>query len=113
VIFVKEFPEFIRNLPGVDVPFPGVSGHLLQGDNQQVAFLQFAHDVDVPEHHHNAQWELVVDGMVELKKGGETVIYRAGDSFYIPAGTPHGARVHAGYKAIVFFDQADRYQTKG
>jgi quercetin dioxygenase-like cupin family protein len=112
VIVVKEFPEFIRNLPEVDVPFPGVSGHLLQGTGQQVAFLQFAEEVDVPEHHHNAQWELVVDGMVELRMGGESRTYRAGDSFYIPAGTPHGAKVHAGYRAVVFFDQADRYRSK-
>lgn len=109
---MTDFPQFIRNLPGVDVPFAGVSGHLLQGETQQVAFLRFETDVDVPEHNHNAQWELVVAGEVELRIGGNTTTYRAGDSFYIPAGEPHGALVHAGYRAVIFFDQADRYRTK-
>jgi quercetin dioxygenase-like cupin family protein len=109
---VADFPQFIRDLPAVDVPFPGVEGYLMQGENQQVAFLEFETDADVPEHSHNAQWELVIDGQVDLRMGGETTTYRAGDSFYIPAGEAHGALVHAGYRAVVFFDQADRYQTK-
>ena len=109
---VTDFPKFIRDLPAVDVPFAGVSGYLLQGENQQVAFLQFETDADVPGHSHNAQWELVIGGEVELRMGGKTSTYRAGDSFYIPAGETHGATVHAGYRSIVFFDQADRYKTK-
>lgn len=109
---MKEFPQFIRGLPAVDVPFQGVSGHLLQGNNHQVAFLQFETDVEVPEHSHNAQWELVMDGEVALRREGITETYRAGDSFYIPAGQEHGASVKAGYKAVIFFDQMDRYQTK-
>jgi quercetin dioxygenase-like cupin family protein len=112
VIIVADFPQFIRDLPAVDVPFPGVEGYLMQGENQQVAFLEFETDADVPDHSHNAQWELVIDGQVDLRMGGETTTYRAGDSFYIPAGEAHGALVHAGYRAVVFFDQADRYQTK-
>ena len=109
---MTDFPQFIRDLPAVDVPFPGITGYLMQGENQQVAFLQVETDVDVPEHSHNAQWELVIDGEVELRMGGKTTTYRAGDSFYIPVGETHGAKVHAGYRAIVFFDQADRYNTK-
>lgn len=109
---MKDFPPFIRALPAVDVPFEGVTGHLLQGESQQVAFLQFETDAEVPEHSHNAQWELVIAGEVDLTLGGRTATYRAGDSFYIPAGEPHGARVHAGYRSVVFFDQADRYRTR-
>jgi quercetin dioxygenase-like cupin family protein len=113
VIVVTDFPQFIRGLPAVDVPFEGVSGHLLQGDRHQVVFLQFETDANVPEHSHNAQWELVIDGEVTLRRGGRTETYRAGDAFYIPSGEEHGAMVKAGYRAVVFFDQADRYGTKG
>jgi quercetin dioxygenase-like cupin family protein len=109
---MTEFPQFIRELPAVEVPFPGVSGHLLQGRTQQVAFLRFEDDVEVPEHSHNAQWELVIAGEVRLRMGAETKTYRAGDSFYIPAGEAHGASVRAGYRSIVFFDQADRYRAR-
>lgn len=109
---MPDFPQFIRDLPAIDVPLPGVSGHLLQGATQQVAFLRFEDDCEVPEHSHNAQWELVVAGRVDLTVEGRTQTHRAGDSFYIPAGTAHGAKVYAGYRSVVFFDQADRYGTK-
>jgi quercetin dioxygenase-like cupin family protein len=112
VIDVTDFPEFIRNLPAVDIPVDGVSGYLLQSETQQVAFLQFEKDAEIPEHSHNAQWELVVAGEVELRMEGKKLRQRAGDSFYIPAGVEHGATVRAGYRSIVFFDQADRYQAK-
>ena len=35
--------------------------------------------------------------------------YLAGDNFHIPAGQPHGATVHAGYKALIIFDEPHRY----
>ncbi len=111
-MLVTDFPQFIRGLPAIDVPFDGVSGFLLQGDSQQVAFLEFDHDTEVPEHSHNAQWELVINGEVELRMGGRTITCRTGQSFFVPAGEKHGATVRAGYRSIIFFDQADRYQTR-
>ena len=106
---MDDFPEFIARLPELDISLEGVSGHLLQGQNQQVAFVRFQNEIDVPEHSHKAQWELVVAGEVRLRVHGEEKIYRAGESFYIPEGIVHGALVGAGYKAIIIFDQADRY----
>jgi quercetin dioxygenase-like cupin family protein len=109
---MDEFPEFIRALPEVDVPIDGVTGHLLQGKRHQVAFIAFDRDTVVPRHSHRAQWELVVAGEVVLEAAGEERTYSAGDSFYLPEGVEHGARVRAGYRAVVFFDQADRYAVK-
>ena len=109
---VKDFPGFIRTLPELDLPFSGASGHLLQGSNQQVAFARFDEDVEVPEHSHRAQWELVIAGEVALTIEGVETVYRTGESFYIPEGVPHAGRVRAGYRAIIFFDQADRYRSK-
>lgn len=109
---MKQFPEFIQTLPEVHLPFDGVSGWLMQGDTQQVVFLACHQSTDVPDHSHRSQWELVIDGEVELRIGGEAKTHRAGDSFYIPEGVEHGATIQAGYKAIVFFDQADRYSAK-
>ena len=62
-----EFPEFICNLPEVDINLAGVSGHVLQGKRQQAVFLRFDQDVEVPEHSHRAQWELVLAGEVRLR----------------------------------------------
>ena len=109
---MKQFPEFIQALPEVDLPFDGVSGWLLQGDTRQVVFLECHKLTDVPAHSHRSQWELVVDGEVELRMEGNAQTFRAGDSFYIPEGIEHGATIQPGYKAIIFFDQTDRYQAK-
>jgi len=109
---LTDFPEFIRGLPQLDLPFDGASGHVLQGESQQVAFIHFDHEAEVPEHSHAAQWEFVVDGEVELRMDGKKTRYRAGDRFYLPAGAEHGATVGAGYRAVIFFDQPDRYKTK-
>ena len=109
---MHEFPDFIAALPELDLPFEGVSGHVLQGERQQVAFLSFAQDLSVPEHSHRAQWELVLAGAVTLRMQGTERTYRRGDSFYIPEGVMRGADVEACYRAIIFFDQADRFRAK-
>lgn len=109
---MEDFPQFIRELPEVDIPIDGVSGYILQGKDEQVAFLEFEVDAEIPEHSHHAQWELVVAGEVKLRMADEGRICTAGDSFFIPAGVVHSATVRAGYRSVVFFDQADRYRTK-
>jgi quercetin dioxygenase-like cupin family protein len=109
---VFEFPEFLTRLPELDIDLPGVSGHILQGKAQQVAFVRFAQDTHVPDHSHAAQWEMVIEGEVDLTLEGEKRTYRAGESVYIPAGAVHAGDVKAGYRAVIFFDQADRYKTK-
>jgi quercetin dioxygenase-like cupin family protein len=111
-ITMHDFPEFITKLPELDMPLEGVSGHLLQGDTQQVTFVRFDKDVEVPAHSHRAQWELVIAGEVKLTMKGEERTYRQGESFYVPEGIEHSGNVRAGYRAIIFFDQVDRYQAK-
>ncbi|MGD8395713.1 MAG: cupin domain-containing protein [Candidatus Eiseniibacteriota bacterium] len=109
---MDRFPPFVEDLPEIDFPFEGVSGHLLQGEQQQVAFVHFAARTDVPPHRHRAQWEIVVAGELHLTVDGETRTHRPGETFYIPAWVEHGAVVEAGYQAIIIFDQPDRYATK-
>lgn len=109
---MQDFPEFIRALPELDLPFEGVTGYLLQGEAQQVAFVHFEGDTSVPKHSHRAQWEMVISGEVCLEMEGEKRVLSSGDSFYVPAGVEHGAEVRAGYRAVIFFDQADRYAAK-
>ena len=109
---MPDFPEFIRHLPQLEIPISGVTGNLLQGQNQQVAFVHFAADTVVPAHSHSAQWELVIDGQVRLRLAGEEKLFISGESFYIPAGVEHGATVNAGYRAVVFFDEPSRYTSK-
>jgi quercetin dioxygenase-like cupin family protein len=107
------FPDFIRSLPEIDLPLPGVTGWLVQGEGQQVVFVEFLETVEVPDHSHEDQWEMPVEGTVELRReGGEAEVHTAGEPFFIPAGQVHGATVHAGYRAFIAFDAPDRYEVK-
>jgi quercetin dioxygenase-like cupin family protein len=109
---MRDFPEFITRLPELDLPFEGVWGHLLQGQEHQVAFIAFDRDTLVPSHRHRAQWEVVLAGEVRLTTSAGERTYTAGQSFELAAGEEHGATVMAGYRAVILFDQADRYQAR-
>ena len=106
------FPEKITNLPIADVPFEGVNAHLFQGDKSQIIFMEFKKDTIVPEHSHNSQWEIVLEGMVDYFQDGKKHTYKKGDRFFVPEGKKHSALVYAGYAAIAYFDQKDRYKIK-
>jgi quercetin dioxygenase-like cupin family protein len=109
---MRDFPDLVTRLPELAIDLPGVSGHLLQAEHHQVAFIRFDQDIVVPEHAHATQWEIVLSGEVELTVGGCTRSYRAGESFCIPAGEPHGAHVKAGYRAVILFEEASRYRAR-
>lgn len=106
---IDRFPEFVRSLPELDLPFPGARGWLVQGGSQQVVFIEFEETIEVPEHSHAEQLEFALAGEAELRMQGETKVYGQGENFFIPAGVPHGATVHAGYKAMIVFNAPDRY----
>lgn len=107
-----KFPEFIRNQPEIDLPLSGARGWLMQSQSKQAVFMAFAETVEVPEHSHEDQWELPMAGKVELHREGKTETFGPGDRFFVPAGQAHGATVHAGYQAIVFFDTPNRYSPR-
>lgn len=109
---MEVIPDFVKALQGLELPFRGARGWLIQGEGQQVVFVEFAETVEVPEHSHEEQWEFVVTGRVELRVDGDCREHNAGDNFYIPAGVPHSATVEAGYKAIIVFNSPDRYKAK-
>ena len=106
------FPEIITRLPEADIPIEGLDSYLLQGENQQIVFMSFDKDTDVPEHSHEGQWAVILDGEIELTIGGDTRTYRRGDTYFIPRGVKHGARIKKGYKDLTLFDQRDRYKAE-
>jgi len=106
------FPDIISALPQIDVPIEGLESHLIQGPHQQVVFMAFEGDVDVPEHSHEEQWGVVLEGKIDLAIGGEKHTLTKGDSYLIPRGTVHSARIYAGYKDLTVFNQGDRYKVK-
>lgn len=106
------FPEIITNIPEADIPIGGVHSHLFQGKNQQFAFMSFENDVEVPEHSHEAQWGVVLDGEIELTIDGKKFTFTKGDTYFIPKDVKHSARIRKGYKDLTLFNQKDRYKAK-
>src|SRR5262249_10828174 len=104
-------PEMIARHPAVDLGREGVESHLIQAGEQQFVFMSYQRDTDIPEHAHAAQWGVVLDGEMELTVEGERRLLRRGDSYSLPAGARHSARIYGGYKGLTMFDQKDRYAT--
>ena len=106
------FPKPITSLPEAAIPADGAIGYLSQGENNQVIFMEFEKDIEIPEHSHESQWEIVVAGKVDYYEEGVKHTYRKGDRFYIPKGIKHSAKVYAGYASVAFFNQKERYKKK-
>ena len=109
-----ELPDMIARLPEADLPFPAsaLKTGVLQSGDGQLVFFQIFRDIEIPPHSHKGQWGVVLEGEIEMTVGGETRTYGPGDTYYIPAGVVHSAKVPAGAKAIDFFEEPDRYKLK-
>jgi len=108
----SDFPAFVRDLPQADLPFDGLRGWLLQSETGQVLFNEADVDVSVPEHSHGHQWGVVLDGQIDLTIGGDTQAYARGDTYFIPAGTVHQARIYPGFRAVDYFADHHRYRVR-
>jgi quercetin dioxygenase-like cupin family protein len=108
----KIFPAPIQKLPLTDIPIPGVKAYLSQAETHQILFMEFSEDIEVPEHSHESQWGIVLEGKIELTIDGVHHVFEKGDNYFIPAGVVHSAKIYAGYADVTFFNQPDRYQKK-
>ncbi len=106
------FPEPIANLPEADIPINGIKARLSQGDDHQIIFMEFESDVDLPEHSHNAQWGIVLEGRIDLVIDGIKKSYLKGDRYFIPENVVHSGKIFGGYADMTFFDEKYRYKTK-
>jgi quercetin dioxygenase-like cupin family protein len=106
------FPDPIRHLPEADIPIRGINAYLSRGEGHQIIFMEFSEDADLPEHAHESQWGIVLEGRIDLVIAGEKHTFTKGDRYFIPKGTLHSGRIHAGYADMTFFNQADRYGVK-
>jgi len=109
----SEFPRFVRSLPEAELPFEGLRGWLLQSDSGQVLFNESDIEVSVPDHSHGNQWGVVIEGRIEMTIEGQTRMYSRGDTYFIPAGTAHRARIYPGFRAVDYFADQDRYRPRG
>lgn len=105
------FPDFFRAFPALDVPFPDdvVGTQAIRSEAGLVVFFTFHQDLVLQMHAHGAQWGSVIEGEITFTIGDDTRVYRPGDSYSIPAGVQHGARIKAGTRVLDVFEEANRY----
>lgn len=106
------FPKPIVNLPELDISLEGVKGFLSQGKNHQIVFIKFEKQVELPEHSHEDQWEVVLEGKADVWIDGVKHTFEKGDRFFISKGIRHSAMVYKGYASIIFFNEKNRYKQK-
>ncbi|MCU0494800.1 MAG: cupin domain-containing protein [Chloroflexaceae bacterium] len=93
---MNPFPAwFAEKFHHLDI-WPNLDAYVMHGRGGQVGFQAVDSRVEVPEHAHDAQWGVVLDGQIDFTIGGEAHVFRKGDSYNIPAGVPHAAIIHPG-----------------
>lgn len=105
-------PEFIKELPEGDIKLDGLKSYIFQGKDKQFIFMEFEEDIEIKEHFHSEQWGVVIDGEMELTVGGETILLKKGDTYFIPENRVHSVKIKKGYKDLTLFNQPDRYSIK-
>ena len=109
---MNPYADWIQGLPQVDTPFEGLEGRMIAGPHGQTVFFRAEEEFEVPAHSHGAQWGIVVAGTLHLTVDGEAGTYGPGETYDIPAGAEHAARLEAGTSVIDVFQDPDRYSAK-
>jgi quercetin dioxygenase-like cupin family protein len=109
---MNPYAAWIQNLPEVDTPFAGLDGRLMSSPHGQAVFFRAEKDLEVPPHSHGAQWGIVVSGRLHLTVEGNANVYEPGETYDIPAGAEHSARLEAGGCVIDVFQDPARYSAK-
>jgi len=82
-----------RDLPAIE-PAPGLKGRVVQADHATMVIYDLAPKTIVESHKHEMeQFGVVVKGSLAMIIAGEQRILTPGDTYRIPPGAAHGARV--------------------
>ena len=98
------FHEIIKKVPSRDYGIEGLEVHVDHTSTGTVYFVSAEKEVIFPEHSHAAQWTIVVSGSCTFKANGEEKIYKAGETYFIPANLKHQITLHAGYSEVDYVD---------
>jgi quercetin dioxygenase-like cupin family protein len=109
---MNPYADWIQGLPQVDTSFEGLEGRMISGPHGQAVFFRTEEEFEVPAHSHGAQWGIVVAGTLHLTVDGERKTYKPGETYDIPAGAEHSARLEADTSVIDVFQDPDRYAPK-
>ena len=98
------FHEIIKKVPLRDYGIEGLEVHVDHISTGTVYFVNAEKEVVFPEHSHAAQWTIVVTGSCTFTANGESKVYNAGETYFIPAGLKHQITLHAGYSEVDYVD---------
>ncbi len=98
------FHDIIKKIPRRDYGIDGLEVHVDHTSTGTVYFVSAEKEVVFPEHFHAAQWTIVVTGSCTFTANGESKIYSAGETYFIPAGLKHQITLHAGYSEVDYVD---------
>lgn len=98
------FPDIVKKIPLRDYGIDGLTTHVDHTPTGTVYFASTSKEVVFPEHAHAAQWTIVVSGECHLTIDGKTTTYKAGETYLIPANTPHQITLGAGYSEVDYVD---------
>ena len=98
------FPDIIKKVPSRDYGIDGLEVHVDHTSTGTVYFVSAEKEVVFPEHAHAAQWTIVVTGSCTFTANGESKIFSAGETYFIPAGLRHQITLHAGYSEVDYVD---------
>lgn len=74
----------------------GLVGKVIWGEKLQIAMVDLAADIEVPDHHHpEEQMGYVISGELEFVIDREKKLCRAGDIYFIPCDIVHSVKVTA------------------
>ena len=98
------FPDIVKKVPVRNYGIDGLEVHVDHTTTGTVYFVTAQKEVVFPEHAHAAQWTIVVTGSCTFTANGESKIYSAGETYFIPAGLRHQITLHAGYSEVDYVD---------
>lgn len=103
------YPDWISELPLVDVDFPGAEGRLISGESGQVVLWKFDKGGSVSAHKHGPQMGIVLCGSVSLTVEGISNTWEKGEVFTIGNQETHSAVLAPGTCVIEIFKERDRH----
>ena len=100
----KGFTDIIAKVPVRDYNIDGLEVHADHTSTGTVHFVRAEKEIAFPVHAHAEQWTIVVTGECRFTMNGKTEIYKAGDTYTIPAGVSHQITMSAGYSEFDYVD---------
>lgn len=107
-----ELPPFVESFQEAVLPYEGLRAWFMKGEKGQMAFHQADVETMVPDHTHCHQWGVVLAGRIDFVIGGRPLTCNRGDTYDLPDGVPHSARIYAGFRSMDYFEDSEHYRAK-